>query len=249
MFVEFTHPYLGRKYRDEENKEGNETPPPKTFTQEQLNEFLAKEKRKHQEGMKKLEAELKAFKEAGVDVGSLQAKVDELNNALLTKEELAKKQAEELQSKFQTELQTEKSQREHWEKQYQNMLFQTEVSRAAAEHDAWDSEQLATLLAPKVKVAPDLDEKGKPKGGFKILAQVTTDDGKTIDLPLTEAVGRMRQDKRYANQFKVKGSPGTGLTLNTQPAGQSGDGMPDPKDSAAYQKWFAEQRKNGNFRF
>jgi len=221
MFVEFTHPYLGRKYRDEE---GNETPPPKTFTQEQLNEFLAKEKRKHQEGMK-------------------------LNNALLTKEELAKKQAEELQSKFQTEIQTEKTQREHWEKQYQNMLFQTEVSRAAAEHDAWDSEQLATLLAPKVKVAPDLDEKGKPKGGFKILAQVTTDDGKTIDLPLTEAVGRMRQDKRYANQFKVKGSPGTGLTLNTQPAGQSGDGMPDPKDSAAYQKWFAEQRKNGNFRF
>jgi hypothetical protein len=245
MSFEFVHPYLGRKYRE---GEGENKEVPVTFTQEQLNEILAKEKRKHQDAAKKLEAELAKMKSAGADVAPLQAKVEELTNALLTKEELANKKAEELQTQFQTQVEQEKVQRAFYEKQYQNLLLKNEVHRAAHEHDAWDAEQLETLLAPKTKITPDLDKEGKPTGSFKVLAQVTV-DGKNLEMPLVEAVGHMRSDKRYANQFKVKGSPGTGLTLNTQPVGQSGDGNPDFKDSAATLKWFQEQRKQGKISY
>lgn len=239
------HPYFGKVYREGEGQEDK----PKTFTQEELNAILAADKKKHQEKLKKMEDDLAKLKSAGADVEPLKAKIEELNNTLLTKEELAKKQAKADREKHDNDIKVAKAAQEHWENQYKNLLLQNEISKAAVEHDAYDAEQLGALLSGRTKLVPTTDDKGTPTGNYKVLTQVTV-DGKALEMPLGEAVGEMRKDTRFANQFKVKGSPGTGLTLNTQPGGtSSGSGMPDFKDPAKALAWYKEQKKAGNIRF
>lgn len=212
------------------------------FTQDQVNAILAADRRK-------LHAELEKIKGAG-DPVALNEKVQELSNALLTKEELAKQQAEEAKTKYETALKNETEAKAAWETRYKASLFQVEVAKAAVKYDAFDATQLGTLIKDATKVVEVTDATGKGTGDFVVKTTINSADGKKLDLTLDEAVGKLREDKAFANQFKVKGSPGTGITLNNGgPVGSGGgaDGQP-PTDPAKFMIWFAEQRKLGNIK-
>lgn len=209
------------------------------FTQDQVNAMMAADRRK-------LHGELEKLKGAG-DPVALNIKVQELSDALLTKEELAKQQAEEAKTKYETALKTEGEARTAWENRYKGTLFQVEVAKAAAKYDAFDAGQLGTLIKDATKVVEVTDATGKGTGEFVVKTTINSADGKKLDLTLDEAVGKLREDKAYANQFKVKGSPGTGITLNNGgpiSGGGGADGQP-PTDPTKFLAWFAEQRKTG----
>lgn len=208
------------------------------FTQDQVNEIVAKNKRTMREELDKL-------KGAG-DPVALATKVKELSDALLTKEELTKQQAEEAKTQYDNALKAEQAQRTAWEDRYKGTLFQVEVSKAALKYDAFDPTQLGTLIKDNTKVVEVTDAAGKGTGQFLVKTTIEV-DGKKLDLTLDEAVGKLREDKKFANQFKIKGSPGTGITLNNGgPSGSSGgvDGQP-PKDPKEFMVWFTEQRRTG----
>lgn len=208
--------------------------------QEKVNELLATEKRK-------LREELEKLKGAG-DAVALTQKVKDLSDALLTKEELAKQQAEEAKAKYENALKVETDARVAWEERYKAGLFETEVSKAAIKYDAFDALQLGTLIKDKTKVVEVTDATGKGIGQFVVKTTIEGADGKKLDLTLDEAVGKLRETKSYANQFKVKGSAGTGYTMNNGgPVTSGADGQP-PTDPAKFLTWFADQRKAGHIK-
>jgi hypothetical protein len=240
--------FLGRFYLNgETGTEGNGNPndqkpaenTPVTFTQEQVNKLLADNK-------KSLRDELDKLKKAG-DPVALQSKIKELSNALLTKEELAKQEADELKSTYENQLKSITDERGAWENRFKATKFDTEVARAAVKYDAFDAEQLSLILRDKTQVAEITDKEGKGTGEFVVKTSITL-DGKKLDLTLDEAVGKLREDKRYANQFKVKGSPGTGTTLNNNPGGAgTADGQP-PTDTAKFLEWYNSRKQAGAIR-
>lgn len=219
---------LSRSYFDgESGGNGDQTPPPKTFTQDEVNKLLADNK-------KSLRDELDKLKKAG-DPTALQTKITELSNTLATKEELARQEAEEAARKYTADLEAATGNAKAWEARFKAGAYSTEVAKAAAKYDAFDADQLSLILRDQTNVVEVTDKEGKGTGEFAVKTTLTI-DGKKLELTLDEAVGKLREDKRFANQFKVKGSPGTGITLNNGGGGAAADGQP-PMNPTDFIKW------------
>lgn len=241
----FKNPF-GRFYGEGEGTGTPPVTPPVTppsgkveFTPEQqvkVNELVAAEKR----AMKKQVEELS--KSVG-DTNALQTKLKELNDQLLTKEELANQRATELENTFKVQLETTTAEKSAWEGRYKETIFDVSVSKAANKHEAFDADQLAILLKPTSNVVEDTDAAGKGTGKFKVLTKIQL-DGKELTLPIDEAVGKLREAGKFPNQFKVKGSPGTGLTLNNSPVVPGTDGS-IPTDPSKFMEYYANLKKTG----
>jgi hypothetical protein len=228
--------------------EGTVTPPvppvvPPTgkieFTPEQqakVNELLATNKRELQKRVEDLQ------KSVG-DTNALTSKLKELGDQLLTKEELAKQEQERLKTEYDTGLQTATQKAADWENRYKETVFDVELGKAAQKHDAFDPFQLGALVKGQSQVVEDLDSNGKGTGKFKVLTKVNV-EGKELTLPIDEAIGKLRVAGQYPNQFKVKGSPGTGTTLNNSPIVPGTDGSV-PTDPSKFMEYFANLRKTG----
>lgn len=216
---------FGRFYGEGEGGSGTETPPVTppageiVFTPEQqakVNALLAENKRTLQAKLADAEKKLNDAAKNGADVSLLKNQIKTLNDSLLTKEELAKQNEEALKQTFEQQLKEKSEAATFWEGNYKQSVFDREIGRAAAKHDAFDPDQLAVLLSGKSEVVSDTDKDGKPTGKFKVLTKIEL-EGKQLVLPIDEAVGKLRESGKYPNQFKVKGSPGTGITLNNTP--------------------------------
>src|SRR5438034_11110606 len=76
------------------------TPPPKTFTQDEVNSFLAEDRRKHKVQTEKLINDLEGLKTSrGLsekEKNELQTRIEELNQQVMTKEQLAEKEKKRL---------------------------------------------------------------------------------------------------------------------------------------------------------
>lgn len=234
---------FGRFYGEGGSGEGGSgtgTPPvetPKVFTQEEVNALLAENKRSLQTKLAETQKKLDEAAKAGQNVTALQSKVKELSDSLLTKEELAKQKEEALKSDFETQIKTTSEAAVTWQQRYQESVFDRELGRAATTHDAFDPDQLALILRGNSTVVEDTDKDGKGTGTFKVLAKVKIED-KELTLPLVEAVGKLRESGKYPNQFKVKGSPGTGITLNNSPNSVDAADGTVPKDMNQFMKYW-----------
>lgn len=208
-------------------------------TQDEVNAFLAKEKRT-------LRDELEKLKSAG-DPEALTAKLAEMSATLATKEELAAQAALETKTKYDNALKVQADERAAWESRYKSTLFETEVQKAANKYNAFSGDQLGLLLRDNTKVVEKTDASGKGLNVFEVKTTINV-EGKPLVLTLDEAVGKLREDKQFANQFKVAGSPGTGITLNNGPqGGLEAEGQP-PTDPAAFIAWFSKGRANGTIK-
>lgn len=217
-------------------------PPPQEaeFTPEQqakINAILAKEKSAFQ---KKLE---EATKKGG-NAAELQAKIKELNDSLLTKEELAAQKEEALKTDYETRLKTTAEEKDAWATRFKTQTFDVEMAQAASKHQVFEGgKQLGLLLQGSSKVTEVTDKEGKGTGVFKVMTTITL-EGKSLTLPLEEAVGKLREAGQYPNQFHPKGSPGTGVPPGFgTPGGQSdGKGEVPPMDVAGFMKWRAAHK-------
>lgn len=231
--------FLGRVYGDDPATPPVE--PPATFTQEQVNAMM----NKHKQGLQK---QLDDLKKNSGNAEALAAKLKEMNDQLLTKEELAKQEQDALRTTYEEQLKGASGAAQAWEGRYKETVFSVELSKAATKHDAFDPEQLGALLQSKSQVVEATDKDGKGLGQFKVMTKVTL-DGKELVLPIDEAIGKLRESGRYPNQFKVKGAPGTGTTLNNHPGG-SGDATElSPTDVGGFMKHFAKLKAEGKLGF
>lgn len=207
------------------------TPPAKTFTQDEVNAFLAEHKR----GLQK---QIEDLKKNG-DPAELQAKIKELSDSLLTKEELATRQATELKTQYETQLAQAKSEGETWNQRYMGLHTKQAISEAAVKHNAFDAEQLALIIGPVTKIVEVTDDKGKGTGQFKSMTTIEL-DGKKLELPTVEAVGKLRESNRYPNQFKVQSQSGTGTTtMNNTDAPPASTAKP-PADMNSFMSQFGK---------
>lgn len=213
------------------------------FTQKQLNDILAKEKGKFQ---KQTETQVKELERLKASKGltekeksELQLRIEDLNNSLLSKEQLAQKEREKLQGEHKQKLETVSGERDFWKTQYQKSTIVRTITDEAVVAEAYNPRQVVALLENRTRLVEALDAEGQPVAG-EFVVRVKMDDkdaqGKatTLDLTVAEALKRMKdRADEYGNLFKSGVSGGLG--------GSSGksqkDVDPSKMDPEAYRKW------------
>lgn len=232
---------------------GGNNAPPQTFTQDQVNAFLAEDRRKAENKNKELIAQLETLK-ASENLSKkqqeeLQAQIDSMQKQYMTKEQLEKEERDKEIKKLTEESKKAAETAERWKNDYTKLRIDNEIIRASTEHGAYSNEQMITYLTPRTELTTEVGEDGKPTG--KLIPMVNLEDkddkGKDIVLKLSvsDAVKRMKElPERFGNLFKGEGVGGVG-TLN-RPGGTGGgngtaEGFRSDMTPAEYKAWRKSQ--------
>jgi len=223
---------------------------PKVFTQDDVNKFLAEDRRKHTQKYEQLEG---AYKEALENQNltseqrtQLEGKLDELQKTFRSKEqqlELEKKQWEDKYSKEVKEWETKAT---TWEGKYKESVMARALQDAAIVNDAFSPSQIVALLRPMTKIVEKTDDQGKGTGVFEPAVDLTDIDTKTGESMITrrtpeDAVKRMKElPTLFGNLFKANVVSGVGAGSATGGA-NSGTGRADARKITTEQ--YMELRK------
>lgn len=214
------------------------------FTQKQLNDILAKEKGKHQKQTEAQVKELEKLKSAkGLteqEKKALETRIEDLNNSMLTKEQLAQKEREKLQGEHKKTLDTVAGERDFYKQLYQKSTITRSISDEATAAEAYNPRQVVALLESKTRLVEALDGDGQPIAGefvVRVKMEDVDKEGKptTLDMTVAEALKRMKdRADEYGNLFKSGVSGGLGGT-----SGKGGTKDVDPSKMSAeeYRKW------------
>ena len=230
---------------------GDDDDKPK-FSQKDLNKVLAEDRRKHEkrvnDAVKQLEDAMKVKGLTEKERDSLQAKIEEMNNSLLTKEQLAEQAKQKLQREAKEQADKLTKERDEWQRRFASATINRAIQDAANQNGAYDPEQFVDLLSANTRLVEVTDESGSGTGQFVETVKFRDIDkeGKpvTLDLPVPEAIKRMKDMDRYANLFKSGATGGVGGKRET-PSQRGGDKGPPVGDSAAYRKWRETQGLRG----
>jgi len=220
----------------------------KTFSQDDVNRFLASEKRKFKDSQQKLIDELEALKTKSnltdTERTELEERLEAQRRELMTKEELAKKDKDKLIKEHQASTDKLTGERDTWRTRYTEATITRAITDAAVLNEAYSPEQIVFMLRPATQLVEDLDADGKPTGDFipKVTFKDEDKDGKPVTLELTvpEAVKRMKDMEKFFNLFKGEGTGGIG-SQNRGGGGKTPDLKSLAKDPAKYR----EARKAG----
>lgn len=233
----------------EANKPEEKKATEKKFSQDDLNRFLADERRKLEKQNKQVITQLENLKKnselTSKQKEELETRIEQLQNSFLTKEELAKKEQEKLAKQYNQEKESLATELTSWKTRYADETVKRSIMDSAVANEAYNPDQIVEILKTKTSLTEDVDEEGKPQGAFtpKVKFKSSDKDGKTITLDLTvpEAIKHMKDTpEKWGNLFKSGVNGGIGAT--TKPGGKRG--LPDFKDPVAYREW---RKKNPNF--
>jgi hypothetical protein len=199
------------------------TPLQKTFTQEDLNKILAKEKRTYEERNQKLINDLKTMQESATmtvqEKEALEARIEDLQKATMTKEELALREQAKAKKQYEDNLKALEGEATSWKSRYTKETIARSILDEAVRNEAYSPAQLVELLGTKSKLVPVLDEAGKPTADFitKISFDDVDKDQKpvTLELTISETLKRMKEiPDRFGNLFKSNVNSGVGGSNN-----------------------------------
>lgn len=190
--------------------------PPKTFTQEDLNKFLADDRRKTET---KFKAELtkaeKRYEELisnknldETERAKLQENLEDVRKQLRTKEQQIAHEKKQIEEQYSGRLKEAESKASQWESQYREEKITRAIVDAAAAEDAFRPEQIVRELLGMTKLADEIDEiTKKPTGKHKVVVDFpdVSEGGDPIMTQRTpqEAVKRMKElSTLYGNLFK-----------------------------------------------
>jgi len=183
------------------------------FTQEDVNKFMAEEKRKQQEKYVQLEGSyqdlLKNQNLTKEDRDSLQAKLADVQAAQRTKDqqiEFDRRQAEE---KYETELKAASERGNLWESKYKSEKKSRALLDAASIADAFNPTHIVALLAPDTELK-DIEGELVPMVNFPDIDEKTGASIRTLRTP-ADAVKRMQElPKIHGCLFKSNVVSGVG---------------------------------------
>lgn len=190
----------------------------RVFTQEQVNKILAEDKRKHQSKFEKLEQNLNALNESQnlteQEKEKIAREAEDLRKELRTKETQAEVERKKAEAKYKNELEEYKSKAEKWEGMFRQSTVQRNLQDAAVQGDAYEPEQIMTILQPFTELKEDDGGRFKVMVNFQDVDEKTGDPIETLRTPL-DAVNRMKELKKYKNLFNsgvVSGIGGDNIT-------------------------------------
>lgn len=219
----------------------------KLFTQDEVNKIMADNKRALQARNEALIKELETLKKGGnlsaEQKVQLEGRIETLQNELLTKEELSKKENEKLKKESQKALEAATKERDEWRNRFTTATIQRTITDAAVENKAINPRQIVAILQQKANLAPVTDAEGNPTGELvpKVKFETNDKDGKpvTIDITIPEAVKQMKDMDEYLNLFQGEGT--SGLGAGSKSSGKVADAKSLAKDPQKYR----EARKAG----
>jgi len=219
----------------------------KLFTQEEVNKIMAENKRTLQKRNQELISQLENVRKAGnlsaEDRKNLNSRIEALENEMLTKEELAKKEQDKLVRTHQKTVEELTTNLDEWKSRYTKSTITRSITDAAASNSAFHPSQIVAILAPDTRLVEEVDAEGQPTGELipKVKFRTTDKAGKTVNLELTvgEAVKQMKDMDEFFNLFKGEGTVGLG-------AGNTGGGKKaDLRTLASDPRSYREARKAG----
>jgi hypothetical protein len=222
------------------------------FSTEQVNkivqERLAKAQKKHQENSKKMEVQLQQLLASqsltAEERSNLENQLEDLRKQFRTKEEQAKIEKKELQTRFETDLDEAKKAAVHWENKYKSSTIKRALQDAATQEDAFKPSQVVTLLLEHTKLVEATDENGKGLGKLIPMVDLPDVEAETLKPIVTQrtpedAVKRLKElDPNLFKANIVAGVGGSSATGGTTPGS---DGKVDAKDLTPAQ--YAKLRK------
>lgn len=209
----------------------------KTFSQSDLNTFLAEDRRKHQEkikgledGYKKILADTNLQKEQRA---KLEAELQDVQASQRTKEQQAEYERKQEHERYVTEMETVKDQSKQWETLFKNSVVDRSLQDAAITHEAFNPTQIMGLLRPMTRMQEKKDDSGNPLGlfspviDFLDINETNGEQETTLRTP-EEAVQRMKElPQLYGNLFRSNVVSGIGSGSATGGV-RSGEGRIDP---------------------
>lgn len=142
-------------------------------------------------------------------------RIEDLQNQLLTREQLTKKEAEKRDKEFKSQVETLTSERDQWKNRYVNDTIVRSLSEAAVEHDAYNPAQIVDILRGRTIV-----DETDGKIAIKVKLEDVNDKGETVmlDLDPKQAVKQLSEKESFLNLFKsgVKGGLGGRGSNNNQ---------------------------------
>lgn len=223
----------------------------RSFTQEDLNRFLAEDRRKHKEKMEALEnsyKELLANKSLDAEERTrLEASLEDLRKQYRTKEERLAQEKKQAEEKWQKQYEDERKKASLWENRYTESTIQQALQAAAIKHDAYNPQQVIVQLRSQTKLTEKLDMNGKPTGLLVPMVEMTvknSDTGASETLQMTpdEAVEHMKKNPgEWGNFFKNNVRDGIGSSSAT--GAMTGDGTVD-HTRLTDDQWFKLRKEN-----
>lgn len=194
----------------------------KKFTQADLNRFLAQEKEKTRQQNAALITQLEELRGSKAlseqEKTDLNARIEELQNQSLTKEELAKKALAQKEAEYTGKLTKAEQEGKTWRSRFESQLMETAIVSEAGKAKAFNTTQIDALLRPHSKVVEVIGEDNKPTGKFEVRVDFTHKDDKgkivTLNVTVPEAVKLMKEQDEYANLFIDEGTGGVGGSAN-----------------------------------
>ncbi len=202
----------------------------RTFTQEELNKFLADDRRKHLKKYDTLETSYQQLLEnqslSKEDRNKLEESLENLRAQYRTKEQQAAHERKQLEEEFTVRLEDVQQRAELWQQRYTDSTIERSLQDAAITHESFSPSQIVTLLKPQAKMVEKTDEKGHGRGEFAPMVDFPDKDPDTGEPIMTqrtseEAVKRMKElPELYGNLFKsgvVSGIGGNSATGGLAP--------------------------------
>ena len=170
----------------------------KIFTQSEVNALMEKHRKGLQSRVNELETLVKTR-----DPEALESKVNELSLSLKTKDEQAKIEQERIRSAAAQETAKLARERDQYRDQLHQHVINSQLMGAAASGDAFNAEQVVTLLRGYTSLSDD--------GKVVVKGLHTLEDGSPSSFTPEDAVKWMRdQVDKYGNLFKSNVISGIG---------------------------------------
>lgn len=193
--------------------------PKKTFSQKELNEIIAKERKKFQERdqgrLKELETLRQTFKGTKEEKERLDTQIEQLRMDMMSAEDRAKAEKENLRKQAESEKKVLEEDRDLWKGRYTEETIARAITDAAGSEKAISADPILAMLRSKTRLVPKIDkESGKETGELTVKTRmsVTNDKGELVDLDLSplDAVRKMKEDNRYGYLFGGDKAAGLG---------------------------------------
>ena len=201
---------------------------PKVFTQDDINRYLAEDRRKHEEKVTKVESEYKRvlenFQLTENQRKQLEEGLETVRAESRTKEENLSKQFENLKNESQKTAKSLAEERDSWKNRYETTEIRRSIQDAANKGEAYRSDHILAILQPLTRMTTIMDQTGKATSDLAPRVHWPANDPKTGEsltnvFTADEAVNYMKdKPDEYGYLFKsgaqggIGGGNGTGTT-------------------------------------